>query len=75
MQIVWELLGRSCEADPVVEREGITRQDWAAQEWHCHRMSWRGVGLACEADPGLATVEEGGEWTHQDWAAQELSHQ
>ena len=28
-----------------------------------------GVCLACEADPGLATVEEGGEWTHQDWAA------
>ena len=25
--------------------------------------------LACEADLGLATVEEGGEWTHQDWAA------
>ena len=28
-----------------------------------------GVGLACEADPGLAAVEKGGGWTHLDWAA------
>ena len=69
MQIYWELLGLNCEADPVVEREGKTRQDWAAQEQHRQRMSWRGVCLACQADLGLAMVEEGGEWTHQDWDA------
>ena len=60
MQIYWELLGLNCEADPAVEREGKTRQDWTAQERHRQRMSWRGVCLASQADLGLAMVEEGG---------------
>ena len=46
MQIYWELLGLNCETDPAVEREGKTRQDWAAQERHRQRISWRGVCLA-----------------------------
>ena len=59
MQIYWELLGLNCETDPAVEREGKTHQDWAAQERHRQRISWRGVCLACKADLGLAMVEKG----------------
>ena len=40
MQILWELLGLSCEADPAVERKGMIHQDWAAQEWSRQGMSF-----------------------------------